>query len=62
MSRKTDPFHAELCAGKVVFDSFDLATHAAKRHRRTGKRLAYRCSGCNRWHLSGVQGLKRAGA
>jgi hypothetical protein len=44
----------ELCQGKVAFDSFELAKQAAQRRRRQGKRLAYRCKGCRRWHLCGV--------
>ena len=49
-----------LCAGKVAFDSFDLAKKAAGRHRRNGtRRIAYRCRGCRRWHLCGPQGISR---
>lgn len=40
------------CEGKFAFDSFQLATQVAKRHRRTAAKFPYRCKECGKIHLA----------
>ena len=50
----TDSFRKASCEGKVVFESFALASTVAKRRRkrdRLSQQEAYRCDWCGRFHI-----------
>lgn len=54
-----DPTPDEVgCAGKVAFDSFELASkvNKARNCRRDLNRQPYRCRCCHKWHLGTKRG------
>lgn len=52
--------HTSTCAGKVQFDSFDLASSVARRRSRNGKKNhAYRCGTCHAFHVGSTFGPSR---
>lgn len=54
--------HSDACAGKVPFDSLALAKAVINRRSHGGAaRKAYRCQHCNKWHIGGVDIVRRPG-